>query len=67
MAKVKSITASYGKTINLGNYNNMRLEAEIEVELEEGDNAEEVFKGAFGRVYKEVELRAKALGGNKDE
>lgn len=41
MATIKSITASYGRTFNLGNFESMRLDLALTKDLEPGDNARE--------------------------
>lgn len=48
--KIIKITATYGRVFNLGNYNNVRIEASLEAEIEENDSVDSCFE----------ELRAEA-------
>ena len=45
--KPTKISVSYGKTVNTGNFNSLRLDAGIEVELEEGDTAGAAYEAAY--------------------
>lgn len=43
--KITKITASYGRTFNLGNYENVRIESGIlEAVLEDGDDLHQAFE-----------------------
>lgn len=61
MAKITKIKASYGTTVNMGDFNNIRLDLEMEVELEEGDDKEAVKKALQNEVMNEVNMRAKGI------
>lgn len=55
--QLKRITASYGRTINTGNYESLRAEATFEADLEPGDDPQEV----------QAILMAQAKGAVKDQ
>ena len=40
--KVTHLSISVGRTVNLGNYESVRKERGVEIELEPGDNIEEI-------------------------
>ena len=40
--KLKTVSVTYGRKINLGNYNNANLEMSVGAELEDGDVQSEV-------------------------
>lgn len=56
--KPTKISVSYGRTINTGNFNSVRLDASIEVELEPGDSASDAYDKAFATVKTQVAVRA---------
>lgn len=58
--KVKEISATFAYTKNLGNYQSMRAEASITVEVEESENVLAVYEEAFRTVKDQV---AKECGG----
>ena len=58
--KVKEISATFAFTKNLGNYQSLRAEASITVEVEEGENVLAVYEEAFMTVKQQV---AKECGG----
>ena len=58
--KVKEISATFAFTKNLGNYQSLRAEASITVEVEEGENVLAVYEEAFLTVKQQV---AKECGG----
>lgn len=43
--KIKEIHVSYSRTFNLGNYENVKIEAGLVAEIEEDDNLQTVFEG----------------------
>ena len=55
--ELKRIAASYGRTINTGNYESLRAEATFEAELTPGDDPQEV----------QAQLMALAKGAVKDQ
>ena len=61
MAKIHTIKVAYGRTVNLGNYENVKLDAEIELVMEEGDKVEDVYRQGWVEVVKEVNSKAQAL------
>ena len=58
--KVKEISATFAFTKNLGNYQSLRAEASITVEVEEGENVLAIYEEAFMTVKQQV---AKECGG----
>jgi hypothetical protein len=58
--KVKEISATFAFTKNLGNYQSLRAEASITVEVEDGENVLAVYEEAFLTVKQQV---AKECGG----
>lgn len=60
--KTKEISATFAFTKNLGNYQSMRAEASITVELEPGENEKAVFDTAFAAVKEQVAIQT---GGSK--
>lgn len=61
MAKITKLSASLNRTVNLYNFENVKLEAAIEVELEDGDNFAEEYAKAFSTISKEINARAKKI------
>jgi len=53
--KAKTISVSYGRTVNLQNFNSLRFDVTIELEMEEGDQAKTAIEKATHRVKQEVE------------
>jgi hypothetical protein len=60
--KPSKISVSYGRTINTGNFNSVRLDASIEVELEDGDTATAAYDKAFEIVKAQVGSEAMKVG-----
>ena len=58
--KIKEISATFAFTKNLGNFQSMRAEASITVEVEDGENVLAVYDEAFLTVKNQV---AKECGG----
>ena len=58
--KVKEISATFAFTKNLGNYQSLRAEASITVEVEEGESVLAVYEEAFMTAKQQV---AKECGG----
>ena len=52
------ISVSYGKTVNTGNFNSLRLDASMEIDLEPGDTATEAYTKAFAQVKATVAAEA---------
>jgi len=52
--KITSITASYKRTINLGNYENVAIESSLTADLEEGDDYQLALKQLFDTAKAEA-------------
>ena len=61
MAITKEVSVIYSRTINLGNFESVRIELGEVVTLEKADSAEEVRKEAFTRVKSEVSAQVKTI------
>ena len=61
MAKVKEISVLYSRTVNLGNYESLRIELGEVVALDAKDKAEKVRAEAFAAVKKEVGAIVRAV------
>lgn len=54
MTKVIRVSVSYGLTINLGDYNNVKPEITIEAQLEKNDDEHEVITDLFAQAKNEI-------------
>jgi len=54
MAKVKSVSLRGGFTVNMGNYESAKIEAEVELELQEGEDVAEALQQARKIIDAEV-------------
>lgn len=54
--KIKQIHVSYSRTFNLGNYENVKIEAGLVADLDEGDN----LQTAFEELRQEARLQVRA-------
>ena len=61
MATTKEFSVTYSRTINLGNFESVRIELGEVVALEKSDNVEEVKKETFARVKSEVSAQVKII------
>lgn len=61
MSRTKEIHYSMSITINLGNYENAKVEVGEVVELEKGDDLEKETKSLVSRVTKLAESRAEKI------
>lgn len=61
MANVKSVKLRGGFTVNMGNYESAVIQAEVELELQEGETPEEAFVQARGLVDAEIGTQMKSL------
>jgi hypothetical protein len=61
MAKVKTVKLRGGFTVNMGNYESAVIQAEVELELQDGDTTEEVFQQARDLIDTEVGTQMKSL------
>lgn len=48
--KIKELTVVVGRTINLGNYNSLKIEQGVTVSLEDGDDIEDARAAAFDEI-----------------
>lgn len=51
------ITVNVGVTKNLGNFNNVKLDASFRTSIREGEDEDAAFERAWGVVEKEIETR----------
>ena len=61
MAKVKEISVNYSRTVNIGNFESLRIEIGEIVTLDAKDDAETVRAEAFARVKREVSVHVRAI------
>ena len=61
MAQLKTIKLRGGFTINMGNFESAKIEAEVELAVQEGETAEEVFNQARELVDAEIGKQVKSL------
>jgi transcription elongation factor Elf1 len=59
MAKVKSIKVEVNFTRNLGNYESLKLGAAAELEIEEGDNLNDIYSKAYDMCSNEISTQLK--------
>lgn len=52
--KITTISASFGFTKNLGNYQTLRADATVTAEINEDENADDAFKKAFELAKEQV-------------
>ena len=48
--KPTKTSVSFGKTVNTGNFNSLRFDASMEIDMEPGDTATEAYTKAFAQV-----------------
>lgn len=61
MAQVTKVTLRGGFTVNMGNYESARIEAEVEVQLNDGDSTDSAFQIARDLIDKEVGTQMSSL------
>lgn len=61
MSRTKEIHYATSITVNLGNYENAKVEIGEVVELEKGDDVEKETKALISRVTKTAEKRAEVI------
>lgn len=59
--KVEKINVTYGRTINLGNYESCRIEAGAEILLDAKESAKDMYAAAFLEVKEVVTERVKEM------
>lgn len=57
MARITSTSISYKRTVNLGNYENVVIEAQLAADLEPGDNLEEVMRALWTVAVSNVRMQ----------
>lgn len=59
MPKIRSITFSYGRTINLGDYNSFRGDATITLDMTPGDenNLDNICQSAWGMLSENIKFQ----------
>ena len=55
--KVTSISATFGFTKNLGNYQTLRADATVIANVEDGETPEEAFAKAFEMAKQQVQIQ----------
>lgn len=58
MAKIKDVTVTYGRKINLGDFNSAHVELTVNAELEDGDDADATMRGLWQMVTNNVKAKA---------
>jgi len=48
--KITQLSVTVGRTINLGNYNSLKIEQGVTVDLEDGDSIEDARAAAFDEI-----------------
>ena len=61
MGKVKEISVNYSRTVNLGNFESVKIDIGEVVTVGPKDDAETVCAEAFARVKKEVSAHVRAI------
>lgn len=61
MPKTKGFKISIKEVVNIGNFENIQIEAEVEVELEEGDHYTTEFQKYYQDLKQKIERRAKEI------
>ncbi len=64
--RIKQIHVSYSRTFNLGNYENVKIEAGLEADLEEGDNLQTVFEALRQEARLQVATEYERLEGSRE-
>lgn len=65
--QLKEVRATFGLTVNLGNYQSARLESEVTYLASEGESYEQVFAHALADVYVHVRAQAVALYAKRNQ
>lgn len=55
------VTAGYGLTRNLGDFNSLRLDAQVESDVREGETVEEAWKRTFKQAEEEIAAQLEAF------
>lgn len=61
MAKVNTVKLRGGFTVNMGNYESAVIQAEVELQLQEGETTDAAFEQAREIIDKEVGVQMKSL------
>lgn len=63
----KRVRVSYGRTFNLGNYESLKIEAEIEEDVEDKENPKIIMNSLYKKLKSYVEKRGDIKLGEKHE
>lgn len=61
MARMKEITVSKGTTLNTGNYTSVRIDVEMVVSLDEGDDWDVEYEKLSTKVQKKLDEEAREI------
>lgn len=61
MAQIKTVSVTYGRKLNLGDYNSANVEISIWAELEDGDNEADVTAALWEMAKNNVKAQALPL------
>jgi hypothetical protein len=64
---IKTITVTYSRTFNLGNYNSARFEVTLGAELEEGDDPAEAEAQLWAQAKEGIKAQALPVVRPRDE
>ena len=59
--QIRKVTASYGRTINLGDFNSLRLDATFEADVEPGEDPLDAINHLFAEARAEVKRQALSI------
>jgi len=58
MAKLKDVTVTYGRKMNLGDFNSAHVELTVNAELEDGDDVDATMRSLWAMVTNNVKAKA---------
>jgi hypothetical protein len=58
MAQIKEVTVTYGRKINLGDFNSAHVELTVNAELEDGDDIDATMRALWEMVTNNVRAKA---------
>jgi hypothetical protein len=61
MAKVTEVGVTLGMTLNIGNFESMRIDAECKMMLEPEDTPESAYSAAWAHVQNQIREHAKVI------
>lgn len=59
--KIKQITVTLGRTLNLGNYESARMDVGVTVDLDPDDNPSEVFEATYKTAKEKLNSKIETL------